>query len=133
MLHACQCIFAAAKYHIYRLKIHEMIELPGIKSQASAQMSVVVIFNNFPPSLRFESSASPKKVCSHPCFYTPLHFFQKTHTCMPQVHLIPIHRQLAQQIDTALGFLVICKSAVTVMRAAQRHRRHSKCQRVSEE
>lgn len=64
----------------------------------------------------------------------PLHsaaFLQKN-LCMHALSTsyTPIRRQLAQQIDTAVGFWVICKSAVTVMGAAQRRWRRGKCQHV---
>lgn len=91
-----------------------------------------------PANLGFGSLAPSSRVCA--CVFTrvhtPLHFSRKICACMCvrlECVLSPIHSKLAEQIDTALGFLVICKSAVTVMRAAQRRRRCGKCQHVSEE
>lgn len=85
----------------------------------------------------------PLSVCvcvCYSCLHTPQHFFWKSvFVCVClcvyalRFSIPPVHRGLAEQIDTMLGFLAICKSAVTVMRAAQRRWRGDKCQHVSEE
>lgn len=110
----------------------------------SAQMSLSVIFNHFPlrllshqPIWVLNLLLNPAGcVCVCVCLYTPLHFSGnlRVHVCVRlECVLSLIHRELAEQTDTALGFLAICKSAVTVMRAAQRRRRCGKCQHVTEE
>lgn len=64
---------------------------------------------------------------------TPLSFYREFRTPRLQYISSPIRRQLARKIDGAVGFWVICESAVTVTGAAQRWRRRGKCQRVRKE
>lgn len=59
---------------------------------------------------------------------TPLSFYRKIRTPCLEYISSPIRRQLARKIDAAVGFWVICKSAVTVTGAAQRRWRRGKCQ-----
>lgn len=75
----------------------------------------------------------PSRVCCHPASPLCCVFIEKSVRACLECILSPIRRQLAQQIDAAVGFLAICKSAVTVMGAAQRCWRCGKCQHVRKE
>lgn len=97
-------------------------------------------FQSFPTGGFYHRSQFGARICCSPCDpaecvvtrASPLCcvFIEKSlHACLEYI-LSPIRRQLAQQIDAAVGFLAICKSAVTVMGAAQRCRRCGKCQAV---
>lgn len=102
-------------------------------------MSVVGIFNHFPLrvlSHQFEvwifCSPKTERVLTPASTAHCISFKKRTRACLECI-LSPFTASWQSKFDTALGFLVIWKSAVTVMGAAQRRRRHSKCQRVSEE
>lgn len=97
----------------------------------------------FPTGGFYHRSQFGARICCSPCdpaecAVTPASplccvFIEKSaRTCLECI-LSPIRRQLAQQIDAAVGFLAICKSAVTVMGAAQRCWRCGKCQHVRKE
>lgn len=103
---------------------------------------------NFPPFptgvfFFYHRSQFGARICCSPCDppecvvtqAAPLCcvFIEKSLRVCLEYILSPIRRQLAQQIDAAVGFLAICKSAVTVMGAAQRCWRCIKCQPVRKE
>lgn len=100
-------------------------------------------FQLFPTGGFYHRSQFGARICCSPhdpaeCVVTPtsprrcLLIEKSVPACLEHI-LSPIRRQLAQQIDAAVGFLVICKSAVTVMGAAQRRWRCGKCQHVGKE
>lgn len=87
----------------------------------SAQMSLAVIFNDFPPRVlshkpiwaldllpfTVHSRRLCAGVCFHSCLYTPHHF--SVNLCVHKRarlawFLSPIRHELAEQIDTAVGF-----------------------------
>ncbi len=143
-LHSTNVVIFTGLKSIFHLD--EIIKSQGFKSQASLHKCHSQSFSNIFP-LRvlshqpiWGSLAHSSCVCV--CWWI-LHLhsaaflWKSAHACVC-VYVLgafhpPIHHELAEQIDTALGFLAICKSTVTVMRAVQRRRRCGKCQHVSEE
>lgn len=72
------------------------------------------------------------------CVFTHIYTLLHQNLCMSCVHALsvpypPFTASWLSKLILLWDFLVICKSAVTVMRAAQRRWRCGKCQHVSEE
>lgn len=107
-------------------------------------MSLSVIFNHFPlrvlshqPIWGLELFLPPAR-CACVCFHSHLHSTASKSVHVMRVHALsvpypPFIASWLSKLILLWDFLVICKSAVTVMRAAQRRWQRGKCQHVSEE